>query len=225
MCTILAGKKGIAAAVAAAVMLCAVAVDHCSGALLAGDTTGLLHGSVYFDTFNKLGFTLFAADIEYCVYAPGKFTERPAFSGESVDPTHFVYAYQIAEVYDGFYGQDSGYINQFSVGLSDLNECAENASYVTATGTAPTSDGEIVTGSVKWVFQPGVFSSSSTSYPTAPSAVLYFTSPHEPEWDNATATGAGYDTQSMPSPAPEPATVAMLALGAAFVLRIRRRGS
>ncbi len=43
-----------------------------------------------------------------------------------------------------------------------------------------------------------------------------------PEWDNATATGALFDTQLMPSPIPEPTMMVLLGLGAAALLRTRK---
>ena len=198
-----------------------------SSASLNGDPNAYDDGSTNWTglvEFRAVAFSMFlewAADIEYCVYAPGDF--ELSFPGE--DPSaglEYVYAYQIFNDLDPYptdpppWNGDKGHINAFSVGINDGDEQADNDGFVADVNVDPSSH-EVRPSSVFW----GFAGASQLDYGEV-SDVLIFTSPFAPEWDNATASGVFPDTEQLPSPTPEPATLGLLVL-AVVALATRRR--
>jgi len=189
-----------------------------AGGVLAGDPNGMggeWQGTRIFDTANFYGTTYYTADIDYCVYQPGQFTETfTPDTGHEPDPTHYVYAYQIADVTSSY----GGYVNRFSVGLNGGDEEEAGIWYLPASGNVDPSNSSFAPFTAGWDFNPSVYVGDTSS-------VLYFSSPYGPEWDTSTVTGyftAG-DTQLVPSPLPEPGTLALLCIGFVAVLRARRK--
>jgi len=140
-----------------------------------------------------------------------------------VDPSHYVYAYQIDAVRDGVFGVGTGYVSRFSVGITGIDGQPTNIGDVAGTSVVAPSNAAFappsgVINTAGWDFNTGVYAGQS-------STVLYFTSPFEPEWDNASVSGAYSfgDTQQMPSPTPEPVTLTMLVGGALMLVARRRR--
>ena len=166
-------------------------------------------------------YDVLAVDIQYCVYAPGQFAL--SFPGE--DPSggsEYVYAYEVANdiaphpVDPPF---DPGYVTRFSVGLNDEDEQAANIGFVDGAGQNPNAS-FLVPRTAGWDFTSPTLNYVSTS------DVLLFTSPFPPELDTATVSGGAHiKTENLPSPTPEPATFALLAVGAAVALARRRRGA
>jgi hypothetical protein len=173
-------------------------------------------------------YEVLAVTIEYCVYGPGQF----GLSFPGMDPSDgesYIYAYQLFNnidphpAYQTTYDPD--YVERFSVGL-DSNEAAQGCWFLSGTGIAPSDSDTLFAGStqVGWDFTEGQMAYSTD--PDAVSAVLYFSSPAGPELDKTTVSGwqvaSGWFLPS-PSLVPEPATMAVMLVGAASLLRRRRR--
>jgi hypothetical protein len=160
---------------------------------------------------------MIAVDIEFCVYAPGQFGQSYP-GGDPSGGQHYVYAYEIFNDLDPHPAPSPGYVERFSVGLDD-DEQAASIGFIDGAGQDPNSCG-LGPQTAGWNFND-----PTLNYPSV-SDVLLFTSPFRPEWDTATVSGsmALHDTQSMPSPVPEPATLLLAGLGgAAAILSGRRR--
>ena len=166
------------------------------------------------------------ARIDYAVYAPGKFDQSVAL-GNPGDPSFdadYVYAYEIsgssAPVVSLTISTAPGAIPLSYVGTNHVDNWTANL------GQAPNISAFI--GSVsnaKWTF--------TTQLPatTGFSNILFFTSPFGPRFNNAALSGGGtlINTTSLPSPmVPEPTTLTIAAIAAAFLLaagRLRRRAA
>jgi len=159
-----------------------------------------------------------SATLDYAVFAPGPAFDA-AFPGQDTsNGTHYVYAYQ-------FLNLDTTIIN-LTVGL-DGNEILGTVGFIpdagavnpfsfSFTGAGPTS--------ANWDFN------ISTPLLTTglSSAVLFFTSADEPEFDTGSITADIADTQLVPSPLatnplPEPATLGLMILGGGVIGLGRRR--
>jgi hypothetical protein len=170
---------------------------------------------------SKIDFVL---DVEYCVYAPGGFGS--SYPGQ--DPSggaRYVFAYRVLNNLDPYPyppeeldGGVKGSVNTLSVGLTDGDECASDITYVADGGNAPSSM-SINPSSAMWNFVGAAY---QIDYGET-SEILIFTSPVVPSWDNASVSGEWSDTQQLPSPAPEPASLVLLAAGAAICVSRRRR--
>jgi len=191
-----------------------------SAGLLLDDPRGLVgwKGTVRFEALPNL-----FVDVEYNVYAPGPDFETSF--GTGTDPSHgaqYVYAYQILNNVNPNPDPVKDYVTSFSVGLSDKDEEPANIGSVAVTGgTNPalkyfSPAPPLVPSTATWKFIP------SMKYP-AFSNILIYTSPYGPELDNATVLGYSADTHSVPSPMPEPATLALMAGGLAAAWTLRRR--
>jgi hypothetical protein len=184
----------------------------------------LWQGSAEFDGQNATGSATVHAIVEYAVYAPGAFDDSLDLN-TPLDPSggeHYVYAYQVFNIGgestdtrvstlsvdlvpdvvppgDSFVGHDSGVggfapISSVFVGVNRTN--------------------------VKWTFSP---TGTLHLLIGENSNILYFTSPYGPQWLHGTVGGtqASADTQPLPSPVPEPATIALAATAALGLLAAR----
>ena len=157
-------------------------------------------------------------DVEYAVYAPGQY----GLSG--TDPSggaHYVYAYQ---VFNDLAGNVP--VSSFSVGLDPTANPANigsDATSGTLGGTAPAASAFSGTSPTSAVWS---FLLNSIDPPPANeySTVLLFTSPYGPRWAPGSLLDGGLsDKQDLPSPTPEPATMALMALGGVGLLLGRKR--
>ena len=191
-----------------------------SAGLLLDDPRGLTgwKGTVRFEALPNL-----FVDVEYNVYAPGPDFETSFGAGK--DPSNgaqYVYAYQILNNVNPNPDPVKDYVTSFSVGLSDGDEQPASIGSVAVTGgTNPalmyfSPAPPLVPSTATWKFI------SSMKYPGF-SNILIYTSPYGPELDNATVLGYSADTHSVPSPTPEPATLALMAAGLAAARSFRRR--
>ena len=187
--------------------------------------------------FRSVPFPLLAADLEYCVYAPAEQGQQSnfeqAFPG-AVDPsngTHHVYAYQIFnDLVDHPWSvpQQRSPVSRFTIGLNGQDEAPANLDFIEGTGDVEpdmaTSRFEPLTGPPEiaiWSFML-----TNIEYMEV-SDVLFFTAPGDPETDTGSMLGdlgAGRDDMPSPSAAPEPVTLTLFALSAAFVCCRRRAG-
>jgi len=155
-------------------------------------------------------------DVEYAVYAPGNYSGT-----DLTGVTAFVYAYQI---FNNLLGNAP--VSSFSVGLDPTANPANigsDAGSGTLGGTAPTASafsGSPPTSSAWYFFLNTIDPPPANEYST----VLLFTSPYGPQWAPATVMNGGLgNTRDLPSPTPEPATLALMALGGVGLLARRRR--
>lgn len=231
-------------AVAFALCVALSAIQPASAGLLLGNGNAALSGTV--PLLDSSMGNLHYGDIEYAVFNSAGFTA--AFPGENTpnggatDPNEVIYAFQ---VYDN--GAKPIGIFQFSAGLADLgppalplhhgdneddNELvtAGDADFVALGGQSPDFTQVIASAlhapsgsNVKWTFAESLKSEWS--------AVLYYTSPNGPRWDNgSTTTGAGQSRIPAPEVGvpvpegeiPEPSSL-MLAAAALIGLSAMRR--
>lgn len=190
--------------------------DNSGGAMPAFTAQGLAFaasgevfpGSAVFNLFATMSATM-----DFAVFAPGPAFDA-AFPGQDTsNGTHYVYAYQ-------FLNLDSTVIN-LTVGLHGdevlgtvgfiQDAGAVDPSSFSFTGAGPTS--------VNWDFNV------STPLLTSglSSAVLFFTSANAPEFDTGSITADIGDTQLVPSPLPEPATLGLLLAGVGMMVVGKRR--
>ena len=157
---------------------------------------------------SSTGFSV-SANVDYAVFAPGAF--GAAFPGQ--DPsngTEYVYAYQI-ENFDTA-------VNKLTVGL-DGDEPLGSVGFVSDAGLIDPSASLFVGSgptSSAWDFAPNSLLNTSSS------SILIFTSAAAPEWDSGTVSAQFLATHDLPSPLPEPASLGLIAAGAALVGLKRR---
>jgi PEP-CTERM motif-containing protein len=171
------------------------------GGALAGFT-----GTKFFDD-NFFGFTV-SANVDYAVFAPGAF--GVAFPG--LDPsggTDYVYAYQIDNL-------DTN-ITKLTVGLDGDEALGSIGSIADVGAVDPSAALYVGSGpsSAAWDFT-GLGNGQS-------SALLFFTSAEAPELHISTVAADWSNTQDLPSPLPEPASLSLLAIGAGFMCVGKRR--
>ena len=163
---------------------------------------------------------VFEADVEFCVYAPGDFDN--SFPGQ--DPstgTDYVYAYQIFNDLD-FYPPPpfSGAVRGLSVGINGGDEIITHVGSIPGTGDQSPQSDDLNSSSVWWIFGDAYELDKGEI-----SDILFFTTPGVPEWDYADMDGGFPDTGQLPSPqgAPEPGTLALLAVAGLLLKAGRRR--
>jgi len=152
-------------------------------------------------------------DLDFAVYAPGDF-------GGSSDPsggTEYLYAYEILNTVNS----DSVSISSFTVGLEALSQAGnigiDGGPPGIPDGVTPTAQG-ITGSSAVWSFLLDQIDYGEDSM------TLIYTSPFAPQWlTGSTHDGGLSDKQSLPSPMPEPATIALMVLGGVGVVLSRRR--
>ncbi len=171
------------------------------------------------------------ATVEYAVYAPGKF-DQSVNLGNPSDPSldnDYVYAYEVISP---------------TLGLQSMTiTTAANSvpySYLSTNhidGWSAPNGGQVPSPAVfianattitnaKWSFVPTL--TAGTGY----SNILFFTSPYGPRMNSVAISGGGsiLNTANLPSPnpVPEPTTLTIAAIAAAFLLaagRLRRRAA
>jgi hypothetical protein len=157
------------------------------------------------------------ADVDFAVFAPGGFGLSYGGAADPSGGTEYVYAYQIHNTAPGAVGDRS--ISTMTVGL-DGDESPAGVGFVLAGGLAPSASSFVPAGppftSARWSYTGALLAPGMTS------EILLFTSPNGPEMDDASLIGGINDTQLLPSPVPEPASVVLLVLGAAALLIVRR---
>lgn len=203
-----------------AVLMMAWACGPADAGLLTSVNTGL--GGQYQGTI-RYNLPYVSANVDYGVFAPGMFPFTPA-NGLVIPANQYVYAFQILSLTPGTI-PSWAYVGRLSVGL-DGNEQVGVVGYAMEANSPPPGQlaptiYQVVNGnlSVGWTFSPAL---SATSSPVNRSPYLFFTSPFSPETAAATLSGVSGQTLSLPSPTPEPASLALLVLGGG-VLALRRR--
>ncbi len=168
------------------------------------------------------------ADVEFAVYDVGQFGLSFA-GGDPSGGTEYVYAYQIFNM-----STLTSPVTDFSVGLADNLDAdddtepfvlpAGNVGYLDyVTGTVAPSDAflspalPVTPTQAHWSFFGPTIGAGQVS------EILLFTSLVGPELDTATVAGDWAATMPLPSPTPEPATLALLTIGAGYMLRRRKR--
>ena len=181
---------------------------------IAGDATALpgFFGSRSYN-YAEDGYTLMA-EVDFAVYAPLVYPGSDPSSGAD-----YVYAYQIFNSAASTVG-----IGWFSVGL-ESGVIARNQGEDTSLGAPGQSGGQsplmsrVGSTSVSWLFDPEVPVGGH-------SMTLIFTSPYRPMWKSGALADGGLPTPGsgpLPSPMPEPATMAFLLAGGGLTLLRRRR--
>ena len=200
-----------------AVLVLSVGTGWTQAGPLVGDPNGMAawQGT---QRFQSTPTPFLSLDVDYCVYAPGQF--ELSFGFDPGNLGGYVYAYQILnDLGNHPYNppEDRDYVSGFSVGIT-LDEPGNEPipiGYIDGAGLAPFLS-YFAPNTATWKFIP------TLTYELF-SDVLYYTSPYGPGWDNATVIGYEADTQQLPSPIPEPATVMLLSAGLAGVAISRRR--
>ena len=214
----MSARTAIVASLTAGLILAVAA--RADGGVLAGDSNAMpfpYRNSVNFDS-NFMGNTV-DANLHFAVYEPGQF--NVSFPGQ--DPSgdsDYVYTYQIVENM----GDD---IVSLTVGLDgpDDPEPLGAIDFLPGTGLHPSDsyysqpDSEPPTSAV-WEFFERLTGDND------PSAILIFTSGAPPELNQATVSVGTWAAKrvDIPSPTPEPASLALMAAGLAAICCRRRTG-
>jgi hypothetical protein len=168
--------------------------------------------------------TFYAADdvytlnvtVDYAVYAPGQYPGTDPSVGAD-----YVYAYEIFNTLN----PASVEVIMLTVGLAP----GSGARYAGATSGPPgqlggTSPGGTVppwrigATSARWYFSFNTVDYGEDSF------TLRFTSPYGPRWMTGSVDDGGLSADvPLPSPMPEPATMALLGIGSAMMVAVRRR--
>jgi len=173
-----------------------------------------------------------AVNVEFCVYAPAEQGQTSNFDltfGAGADPSegsHYVYAYQIFnDLVPHPFPLMKDMASRFTILLSGQDEEPANIGSIDGLGVNVTSSAFEPTpgppNTAGWDFNPKVVYGEVSD-------VMFFTSPGGPEEDTGNVMGSGIfaSVLDMPSPstAPEPVTLTLFALSAAYVCRRRRAG-
>lgn len=195
-------RIGVLGLAATAVMLGGQTAEAGLLAANSGAAIPAFTGTQFFDD-DFFGFTV-SANVDYAVFAPGTFPFADPSGGND-----YVYAYQIDNL-------DTDIV-QFTVGVDGDETLGSIGSIVDGGSNNPTAALYVGAGpsSAAWDFSG--FSSGQTS------DILFFTAAEAPELDSSTVSAQWANTHDLPSPAPEPASLSLLALGAVLCSGRRRR--
>ena len=191
---------------------------------LASDGNAAVHGTSapLFFSINVGTTFLISANVDYGVYAPGKFDLSFGAGADPSGGTQFVYAYQV-----------------FNTGANDVNTVANPISIFTE-GLGPNADAQniealpLIHGNYGQLPDSASFAGTTSArwdYTNNPlpiaggtSQILLFTSPHGPSLQPGSIQGGGLGaSQPLPSPVPEPSTVALMGLGVFFLAGVQLR--
>jgi hypothetical protein len=193
-----------------------------SASILASDPNAMGGSWQGIARFQSSPMPIVTVDVEYAVYAPGQFNLTFP-GGDPSNGAQYVYAYQIFnEVNPHPYPAGPGYVSRFSVGLSGRDEQAANIGWIPnpnpPAGLLPNNFGFGPT-TAGWDYAAPQLTYLSRS------VVLLYTSPFSPELDSSSVTGsyAMGATVLLPSPTPEPMTLALVVAGMSVLLLRRRR--
>jgi len=177
---------------------------------------GFLKGTEHFAGSSSLGSL--DANVDYAVYAPGNYPGTDPSSGHE-----FVYAYQIFALGDATLPLSTltvgvAYDSSTSTNVSGGHNATYDPAYPDNTGAHPIVESLTPSSSsFLSLFAPGIS-------PGGHSAILLFTSPNPPTFTSASVQNGGVsDQELLPSPIPEPGTLALAGIGAGLVLVRRRR--
>jgi len=206
---------------AAAAMLCST---KAFSAILATDANAVsgFHGTQDFST--SIGTLSMKGEVDYAVYAPGKFKLTFGAGSDPSGDKRYVYAYQLHNT-GGTTDRDLGFL---SVGFDAAGPGGSNPTdigmlLVGDHGDDPSSFSFIPAGGPP--FNSATWNFANTLPDAHYSEILLFTSPYSPEFYDASVQGGGLSKQSrLPSPVPEPGS-ALAACGMIGALLIRRRNS
>jgi hypothetical protein len=151
------------------------------------------------------------ASVDFAVFAPGHYAGQDPSAGAD-----YVYAYQL------FNTSQARNIDTFSVGLnpgSGARNATSDPLYGVLSGVAPDDIELGIDDVVADLLAPPVA-------PGGHSEVILFTSPFQPDFANASILSGGTNAMTIvPSPAPEPTSVTLAALGGIGLLSRRRSRS
>lgn len=189
-----------------------------AGGVLVTDPNGM--GGEWQDSQHYSGASI-EADLDFCVYAPGQFNKTFEDPVPLVGDDNYVYAYQIVEVAIGNMGADKSFVRWLKVGLG-ADEDVDVIGYFD-----DGSDNLVSPSESKFAadLQSAIWNFNSPTVQVGEhSAILYFSSPFAPEWGSGTMSGwFGAGPHDVPSPTPEPGTLALMGIGLVAVLRARRK--
>jgi len=184
--------------------------------LLTGIGGGIAEYTDYLEKTYDEGDDTLAVHVDFAVYAPGVFPE----AGDPSPGNEYVYAYQILNL-----EASTVPVTAFSVG-HEPGAVINNDGYIQDIGSGEVEPDIYGVGSssIQWIW---ALLGGEEIDPTERSSILLYTSPDGPQWDTATMLNGGVPTPvgKLPSPTPEPATIALMATGLALVGigRARRR--
>lgn len=186
---------------AGVLVVLAVFVSGAYGSLV-GDPAALTSGSQSFGT------PVWAATVEYAVYAPGMYPGAQADKASD-----YVYAYQVFSDAASIYNLD-----QFSLSLA-TGAFVVHAGFDSTFGTLAGIDPLLST----FIGTPPSTGTWALDIPAGQhSSVLTFASPNTYTLTSAiVANGGNGASHPLPSPLPEPATISLLVLGGLAAIRRR----
>ena len=175
-----------------------------------------------------------AVTVQYAVYAPTMFDDTFAtygFTYAAGTENHYFYAYQVFNnngEHPWPYSGERDNVRWVTVGLTTDTQ-AGNPGHIQ---TDPTQQDPLYqyvsaagTYSAKWRFGSATGDDPPPLMYGSIGDVLYFSSPFGPAWMTATLQGFQSDTQLLPSPMPEPATLTILVVGFGGAWLMRRRSA